>query len=134
MKNSLTLSEDETKKKLEAGEPYVIRIRQSKVARLLQKEMGELFQRELRDILPGTFITVTGAEVSPDLSIAKVYFTVLGKIKPAEALEILMTNKTPIRKELSNRVKHQMRIVPDLRFHIDDSYDAVARIEELLKK
>lgn len=109
-------------------------IRQSKVARLLQKEMGELFERELRDILPGTFLTVTGAEVSPDLFIAKVYFTVLGKIKPDESLEILMTNKTHIRKELSAKVKHQMRIVPDLRFFIDDSYEAVARIEELLKK
>jgi ribosome-binding factor A len=109
-------------------------IRQSKVARLLQKEMGEIFGKELRDILPGTFLTVTGAEISPDLSIAKVYFTVLGKIKPAEALEILMNNRSHIRKELSDRVKHQMRIVPDLRFHIDDSYDAVARIEELLKK
>jgi ribosome-binding factor A len=109
-------------------------IRQSKVARLLQKEMGEIFERNLRDILPGTFLTVTGAEVSPDLSIAKIFFTVLGKIKPKEALELLMANKSLIRKELSVRVKNQMRIVPDLRFHIDDSYDAVARIEELLKK
>ena len=96
--------------------------------------MGEIFERDLRDLLPGTFLTVTGAEVSPDLSIAKVFFTVLGKINPAEALEILMTNRASIRKELSVRVKNQMRIVPDLRFHIDDSYDAVARIEQLLKK
>ena len=109
-------------------------IRQNKVARLLQKEMGELFSKELRDLLPGTFITITEAEVSPDLGIVKVYFTALGKLKPAEALEILMTNKSHIRKELSDRVKHQMRIIPDLRFYIDDSYDAVARIDELLKK
>lgn len=109
-------------------------IRQSKVARLLQKEMGEIFEKELRDILPGTFLTVTGAEVSPDLSIAKIFFTVLGKIQPVEALELLMANRTQIRKELSIRVKNQMRVVPDLRFHIDDSFDAVARIEELLKK
>lgn len=109
-------------------------IRQSKVARLLQKEMGEIFERDMRDLLPGTFLTVTGAEVSPDLSIAKIFFTVLGKIKPAEALEILMANRTNVRKELSARVKNQMRIVPDLRFHIDDSYDAISRIEELLKK
>jgi len=109
-------------------------IRQNKVARLLQKEMGELFEREFRDLLHGTLITITNAEVSPDLSITKIYFTVLGKIKPVEALEILMTNKTPLRKGLSSRVKNQMRIVPDLRFYIDDSYEAVARIEELLKK
>jgi ribosome-binding factor A len=109
-------------------------IRQSKVARLVQKEMGEIFERNLRDILPGTFLTVTGAEVSPDLSIAKIFFTVLGKIQPNEAMELLIANKAQIRKELSIRVKNQMRIVPDLRFHIDDSYDSIARIEELLKK
>lgn len=109
-------------------------IRQSKVARLLQKEMGEIFERELRDLLPGTFLTVTGAEVSPDLSVAKIFFTVLGKIKPEEALEVLMANRAPLRKELSIRVKNQMRVVPDLRFHIDDSFNAVARINELLKK
>lgn len=109
-------------------------IRQSKVARLLQKEMGEIFGREMKGLLPGTFLTITGAEVSPDLGTAKIFFTVLGRIKPAEALEILMANKTHIRMELSARVKNQMRIVPDLRFYIDDSYDSIARIEELLKK
>lgn len=109
-------------------------IRQNKVARLLQKEMGELFGKEFRDLLPGTLITITNAEVSPDLGIVKIYFTVLGKIKPAESLEILMTNKTLLRKALSSRVKNQMRIVPDLRFYIDDSYEVVARIDELLKK
>lgn len=109
-------------------------LRLSKVSRLLQKEMGELFGRELKDLTPGTFITVTEAEVSPDLGIAKIHVSVLGKLKPAEALEILMNNKPSIRNELSKKVKHQMRIVPDLRFYIDDSYDAIARIEELLKK
>ncbi len=49
-------------------------------------------------------------------------------------MEILMASRASIRHELSARVKNQMRIVPDLRFHIDDSYDSIARIEELLKK
>ena len=109
-------------------------IRQNKVSRLLQREMGDIFQREGRNILPGGLITVTNVEVSPDLSIAKIYVTILGKIKPAEALETLMAKKSELRNELSHKVKHQLRIVPDLRFYIDEQYDAMRRIDELLKK
>lgn len=109
-------------------------IRQNKVSRLLQREMGDIFQKEGKNILPGALITVTNTEMSPDLSIAKIYVTVLGNIKPKEALEILMQKKSELRHELSHRVKHQLRIVPDLRFYIDESYDAMKHIEDLLKK
>lgn len=109
-------------------------IRQNKVSRLLQREMGDIFQKEGKNILPGSLLTVTNVEVSPDLSIAKIYVTVLGKIKPQEALEILMHKKSELRNDLSQKVKNQLRIVPDLRFYIDESYDAMRHIEELLKK
>lgn len=109
-------------------------IRQNKVSRLLQREMGDIFQKEGTNILPGSLLTITKVEVSPDLSIAKFYITVLGKLKPQEALEILMAKKSELRHELSHKVKHQLRIVPELRFYIDDQYDAMRRIDELLKK
>ena len=109
-------------------------LRQNKVSRLLQREMGDIFQKEAGNILPGALLTVTNVEVSPDLSIAKIYVTVLGKIKSQEALELLMAKRAALRNELSHKVKHQLRIVPDLRFYIDESYDAMKRIEELLKK
>jgi len=109
-------------------------IRQNKVSRLLQREMGDIFQREGSNILPGGLITVTNTEVSADLSIAKIYVTILGKTKPQEALEILMAKRPELRNELSHKVKHQLRIVPDLRFYIDESYDAMKHIEDLLKK
>jgi ribosome-binding factor A len=109
-------------------------IRQNKVSRLLQREMGDIFQKEGKNILPGSLITVTNVEVTADLSIAKVYITVLGKSTPTEALEILMTKKSELRHELSHKVKHQLRIVPELRFYIDESYDAMMHIEQLLKK
>ena len=108
-------------------------IRQNKVSRLLQKEMGDIFQKEEKHLFTGGLATVTNVEVSPDLSIAKVYISLLN-LKPKETLEMLMNRKSEIRNRLSERVKHQLRIVPDLRFFIDDSYDAIQRIEELLKK
>lgn len=84
--------------------------------------------------MPGTMVTITNTEVSADLSIVKFHITVLGKLKPQEALEVLMSKKSELRNELSHKVKHQLRIVPDLRFYIDESYDAMKHIEDLLKK
>ncbi|HTB07087.1 MAG TPA: 30S ribosome-binding factor RbfA [Bacteroidia bacterium] len=108
-------------------------IRQNKVSRLVQREMGDLFQKEGKHLFPGGLVTVTGVEMSPDLSIAKIFMTFLN-LKPQETIEMLMNKRSEIRNYLSPRVKNQLRIVPDLRFHIDDSYDAIQRIEQLLKK
>ena len=108
-------------------------LRQNKVSRLIQKEMGDLFQKEGKHLFTGGLATVTSVEISPDLSIAKVYLSLLN-LKPKETMEMLMERKSEIRNHLSARVKDQLRIVPDLRFFIDDSFDAIQRIEQLLKK
>ncbi len=109
-------------------------IRQNKISRLLQKELGEVFQKKSGALFPGGLVTVTNVEASPDLSIAKVYLTILGNFKPADAIELLMQKRGEIRNELAHRVRRQLRIVPDLRFYIDESYDAMRRIETLLSK
>lgn len=109
-------------------------IRQNKVSRLLQRELGDIFQRKSGSLFPGGLATITNVEVSPDLSIAKVYLTILGKFKPQNIIEMLMQKRGELRNELAQKVKNQLRIVPDLRFYIDESYDAMMRIETLLKK
>jgi ribosome-binding factor A len=108
-------------------------LRQNKVSRLVQKEMGDMFQKEAKHLFIGGLATVTGVEISPDLSIAKVFISFLN-LKPKETLEMLMDKRSEIRNYLSHRVKHQLRIVPDLRFFIDDSYEAIMHIDKLLKK
>lgn len=108
-------------------------LRQNKVSRLVQKEMGDLFQKEGTRYFKGGLATVTNVEISADLSIAKIYLSLLN-LKPKETIELLMEKRPEIRKHLSDRVKNQLRIVPDLRFFVDDSYDAIKHIEDLLKK
>jgi ribosome-binding factor A len=108
-------------------------LRQNKVSRLIQKEMGDIFQKESKHLFFGGLATVTNVEISPDLSIAKVYLSLLN-LDPKKTIEMLMDKKPEIRKHLSDRVKNQLRIVPDLRFFVDDSYEAIMRIEQLLKK
>jgi len=108
--------------------------RQNKVARLLQKELAEIFQREARGMFGNVFITITQVQISPDLSVAKIYLSVMAVKDKKAFLEEIKKHVSEIRKHLGLRVKHQLRIVPELVFYIDDSLDYADRIDKLLKQ
>jgi ribosome-binding factor A len=106
--------------------------RQQKVARLIQKEFGEMIQRDLQWIVSGSMVTVTVVRVSPDLSFAKLYLSVFGAVKPDELLKKLEDNKSKIRYAFGQRVRNQLRIVPEFAFFHDDSASYAAKIDSLL--
>jgi ribosome-binding factor A len=108
-------------------------LRQQKVSKLLAKELAEIFRSEARSLFGGGFITVTTLRVSPDLSSAKVYLSIMGKDKTV-VFKLIEEQKSVIRKKLGVIVGKQLRIVPELSFFIDDSLDYAMKIEELLKK
>ena len=101
--------------------------RQNKIARLLQKELSLIFQQQTR-ATHGTMVSVTRVKISPDLSICTAYLSIF----PSETN--INANSKSIRYELGTRVRNQLRIIPELRFFIDDSLDYIERIDELLKK
>ena len=107
--------------------------RQNKIARLLQKELSLIFQQQTR-ATHGVMISVTRTKISPDLSICTAYLSVFPSEKGEEILANSNANSKQIRYELGTRVRNQMRIIPELRFFIDDSLDYIERIDELLKK
>ena len=107
--------------------------RQNKIARLLQKELSLIFQQQTR-ATHGVMISVTRAKISPDLSICTAYLSVFPSDKGEEILTNINANSKQIRYELGTRVRNQMRIIPELRFFIDDSLDYIEHIDELLKK
>ena len=82
----------------------------------------------------GVMVSVTRTKVSPDLSICTAYLSIFPSEKAAELLENINKNEKSIRYELGTRIRHQVRIIPELRFFIDDSLDYIDRIDELLKK
>ena len=108
--------------------------RQQKISRLLQKDLSEIFQRLERDILQGRMVTVTVVRVSPDLSLARTYLSIFPSEGAAEFLIHLQHYTKMIRNQLGQRVKNQLRIVPEIAFFIDDSLDYVDKIDQLLKK
>lgn len=82
----------------------------------------------------GVMVSVTRTRVSPDLSICTAYLSVFPSEKGEELLKNIESNTKTIRYELGTRAHNQLRIIPELRFFIDDSLDYIERIDELLKK
>jgi ribosome-binding factor A len=106
--------------------------RQQKISRMLQKELGEIFLLYAREI-HGTLITVTSVRISPDLGIARTHLSIFPSDKAAEVLVKVNADSKSIRYDLGKRVRYQLRIVPELFFHIDDSLDYLENIDNLLK-
>lgn len=106
--------------------------RQQKIARMLQKELGEIFLLYARE-LQGTLITVTGVRISPDLGVAHTHLSIFPSNKSADVLAKVQDDSRAIRFDLGKRVRHQLRIVPNLFFHVDDSLDYLENIDNLLK-
>ena len=79
-------------------------------------------------------ISVTRVRVSLDLSICTAYLSVFPSERSTELLNNIESNIKTIRYELGTRIHNQLRIIPELRFFIDDSLDYIDRIDELLKK
>jgi ribosome-binding factor A len=107
--------------------------RQQKYARLIQKEISDIFQKDKRGILENAFITLADVRVSPDLSVAKIYISMLLEKDKEKLLEKINTRKKEIRKELGDRIGKQVRIIPELVFYIDEVEENAQRIEEIIK-
>ena len=108
--------------------------RQQKVARQIQKDLGEILQTLDRETTMGTMLTVTVVRMSPDLSLAKVYVSVFPSDKGTEVIQHLQQHVRMIRHQLGLRVRHQLRVVPEVVFYVDDSLDYVEHIDALLSR
>ena len=84
-------------------------------------------------MMHGTMVSVTRVKVSPDLGICTAYLSIFPSEKSEELLKNITANEKTIRYELGTRVRNQLRIIPELRFFIDDSLDYIERIDELLR-
>lgn len=107
--------------------------RQKKIARLIQKEIAEIFTHMGHQLNPKGMITVTTVRVSPDLSHAKVYLSIFKGLKSDQVMRNVELAAKEIRLKLGNKVRHQLRVIPELTFFLDDSLDYSERIDELLK-
>ncbi len=106
--------------------------RQNKIARLIQKELSDIFLLQTKS-MPGVLVSVSVVRISPDMSVARAYLSVFPSERSEEIVNNINNNMKSIRFELGNRVRHQLRIIPELKFFVDDSLDYIENIDRLLK-
>ncbi len=109
--------------------------RQKKIGALLQNDLVDILQGEIRkNGISNLVISVSKVNVTSDLSIAKVFLSVFPTDKAEEILSAIKTNTPLIKHDLSQRVKNQLRKVPNLIFYIDDSLDYIEKIDSALSR
>lgn len=107
--------------------------RLSKIERLLQKELGDIFQKQTQ-AMRGVLISVSVVRVSPDLSVARAYLSIFPSERSKELMEAIKANTKAIRYDLGQRVRTQLRKIPELTFFVDDSLDYIENIDHLLQE
>ncbi|AXG74047.1 30S ribosome-binding factor RbfA [Flavobacterium arcticum] len=108
--------------------------RQKKIGTLLQKDLVDILQGEVRkNNISNLIISISKVNVTSDLSIAKVYLSIFPTNKADELLAAIRSNTPLIKHDLSQRVKMQLRKVPNLIFYIDDTLDQIEKIDHELK-
>ncbi len=92
-----------------------------------------MFRQECKEYAAGAMLSITTVRISPDLSYAKIYVSIFPSNQTESVMKSLEEHNKSIRFILGRKVGKQMRIIPELRFFVDDSLDYIDKIDELLK-
>ena len=107
--------------------------RQRQVAGALQEELNDIFRRLGLGMIDGGMVSIASVKVTPDLLEARIYLSLFQVKEPAAVMKTIEARGCEIKKELADRVKHQLRRIPVLHFYLDDTLDYVFKMEEILK-
>jgi len=108
--------------------------RQKQIAGLLHEEMSHLFQRLGLNMIGGGLVSISSVKVTPDLLEARFYLSFFQVSDINAALQKIEDRHHDIKKELVEKVRHQLRSMPVLKFFHDNTLDHVFKMEELFKK
>ncbi len=108
--------------------------RQHKINKQLQKDLSEIINKLTKELAAGKMLTVTRVRVTADLSLARTYVSVFPSNDSDQVINNLNSHMSQIRHGLAQKVRHQMRKVPELKFLLDDSLDYIENIDNLLKE
>ncbi len=107
--------------------------RQLQVSEMIKQELSTLFIKKFNGLVPGRLLTITQVGISSDLSFAKIYISIFPSTDGKKIVEEINDKIAVIRYELGKKIKN-LRIIPELRFYLDDSIDEIERIEKALKQ
>ena len=106
--------------------------RQLKFAKLIRKEISEILQRDFAGRFMGSLVTVSDVSMSPDLGLARIYFSIFPVAKAEAVMEMLNAEKSKVRGSLGRRIGKDVRIVPELAFFDDQTAEEASHMDQLL--
>ncbi len=106
--------------------------RQQKIAKQIQKDVAEIFQKEGAAIVRGSLVTVTSVRVSPDFGYAKIYVSIFPFDQNEKIMQELVKQNWFIRRALGQRIRNQVKNVPEIQFFLDDSLEYIEGIDKAL--
>ena len=108
--------------------------RQKQIGGLIQEELNKIFQRFGLNMIDGGMVSISSVKITPDLLEARVYLSFFQVADAEEALKKIQEKAGEIKRELGNRVRQQLRRIPEVKYFRDDTLDHVFRMEEIFKK
>lgn len=108
--------------------------RQKQVGAVIEKELNDIFRRLGLAMVDGGMVSISSVKITPDLFEAKVHLSFYKIEQPARLLKQIEDRSWEIKKELTARVRHQLRTMPQLKFFLDDTLEYVDRMEQLFKE
>ncbi len=108
--------------------------RQRQVAGALQEQFNDIFRRLNLTMIDGGMVSIANVKVTPDLLEARVYLSLFQVKDAAQTMKTIEGRAWEIKKELADKMKHQLRRIPVIHFYNDDTLDYVFKMEEVFKK
>ncbi|HEV8284728.1 MAG TPA: 30S ribosome-binding factor RbfA [Chitinophagaceae bacterium] len=108
--------------------------RQKQVGGLIQEELNNIFQRMGLNMIDGGMVSIASVKITPDLLEARVYLSFFQVPDPKTALTKIQDKAGEIKRELGNRIRQQLRRIPEVKYFKDDTLDHVFKMEELFKQ
>ena len=108
--------------------------RQKQIAAVIQEELNNIFMRLGLNMIEGGMVSISSVKVTPDLLEARIYISLFKVQDIQTAMKKIQAQAWEVKKELSERVKHQLRRIPILQFYLDDTLDYVFKMEDIFKQ
>ena len=108
--------------------------RQLQVAELIKRNFGTVLQQEGIYIYGEAFVTITSVRLTPDLSMAKLYFSVFNAEDKNEVILLMRKNMHTLKQALVTRIRMHVRRIPELAFFEDETLDEMYRLNKLFDK
>ena len=108
-------------------------IRQKQIAEVIRRQFSAVLTAEGKYIYGSGLVTITEVKMSPDLNLAKMYLSNFNTENKQEVIQMMEEHYSRLKQSLHQRIKKQMRVMPELRFYLDDTLDEVYKFEGKLK-